>query len=50
VVRHNKADNLSFVETGKIEAMEKLQKHMRDTKNNHEFFEAMTRNRQGTCR
>jgi transcription termination factor Rho len=34
-----------FSEMDEIEAMEKLQKHMRDTKNNKEFFEAMTRAR-----
>ena len=32
-------------EMDEIEAMEKLQKHLRDTKNNKEFFEAMTRAR-----
>jgi transcription termination factor Rho len=34
-----------FSEMDEIEAMEKLQKHMRETKNNKEFFEAMTRAR-----
>ena len=32
-----------FSKMDEIEAMEKLQKHTRDTKNNKEFFEAMTR-------
>ncbi len=31
-----------FSEMDEIDAMEKLQKHMRDTKNNNEFFAAMT--------
>ena len=34
-----------FSEMDEIEAMEKLLKHMRETKNNREFFEAMTRSR-----
>jgi len=34
-----------FSEMDEIEAMEKLQKHMRETKNNKEFFDAMTRAR-----
>ena len=40
-----KAREVILSEMDEIEAMEKLQKHMRDTKNNKEFFEAMTRAR-----
>ena len=35
----------AVLEMDEIEAMEKLQKHMRETKNNKEFFEAMTQAR-----